>query len=145
VKPEIATSLLERIERLIIETRTIAAAAKKERQWISAVAALKEVRACLELLGKLTGEISSSSATNFNFLNLSEANVTAMLDAVAAKGDLAMAGLRALVHQKLGNAPPVFSVQFMDSDGNGQARTSDQLALPGIGELLPPTNGNGHA
>lgn len=52
-----ATTLLGRIEVLIHDCRAISQKAQKARQWQAAVAALREVRACLELLGQLSGEL----------------------------------------------------------------------------------------
>jgi hypothetical protein len=56
-----ATTLLERIESLIRECHGIAARAQREKQWIAATGALREVRLCLELLGKLSGELQQGS------------------------------------------------------------------------------------
>jgi len=56
-----AVSLLERVQGLIAEIREIAEKAKKDKQWNSALAALKETRGCLELLGKLSGELQAQN------------------------------------------------------------------------------------
>lgn len=52
-----ATSLLARVENLMHESERIAAAAKLEKNWPAATSALREARSCLELLGKLRGEL----------------------------------------------------------------------------------------
>ena len=52
-----ATSLLTRVESLMQESEKIAAAAKLEKNWPAATSALREARGCLELLGKLRGEL----------------------------------------------------------------------------------------
>ena len=52
-----ATSLLTRVENLMQESEKIAAAAKLEKNWPAATSALREARGCLELLGKLRGEL----------------------------------------------------------------------------------------
>ena len=52
-----ATSLLARVENLMHESERIAAAAKLEKNWPAAMSALREARGCLELLGKLRGEL----------------------------------------------------------------------------------------
>ncbi len=52
-----ATSLLARVESLMHESEKIAAAAKLEKNWPAATSALREARGCLELLGKLRGEL----------------------------------------------------------------------------------------
>lgn len=54
-----------------------------------------EVRCCIELLGKLSGEISSS--VNFNVINITEARFTEFMDAIEKKGDLTVAHMRQLV------------------------------------------------
>jgi hypothetical protein len=130
-QPEVATTLLQRVETLVGESRAIAEAAKTGQQWIAATSALREVRCCIELLGKLTGEISPTSINfnNFNFNNLTDENLGMFLDAVAKRGD---ARIRALVREKLGMPSPIFQVNFVDS------------AAPGL-VLEAPTNGNGHA
>src|ERR1700730_9087665 len=52
-----STSLLARVESLMQESEKIAAAAKLEKNWPAATSALREARGCLELLGKLRGEL----------------------------------------------------------------------------------------
>ena len=52
-----ATSLLSRVENLMQESEKIAAAAKLEKNWPAATSALREARSCLELLGKLRGDM----------------------------------------------------------------------------------------
>lgn len=112
-QPEVALTLLQRVETLVGESRAIAEAAKTGQQWIAATSALREVRCCIELLGKLTGEISPSSINfnNFNFNNLTDEHLEQFLDAVAKRGD---ARLRALVRTKLGTPAPTIQVNFVD-------------------------------
>jgi hypothetical protein len=52
-----ATTLLDRVETLIDDCRMIAKGAQRAKQWTAATTALREVRCCLELLGKLSGEL----------------------------------------------------------------------------------------
>lgn len=61
-----ATTLLARLEALIADFRDIALAAKRARQWQPAVSALREVKTCLELLGKISGELRQESSVNLN-------------------------------------------------------------------------------
>lgn len=56
-----ATTLLERVESLIGECHEIAARAQRDKQWVAATGALREVRMCLELLGKLSGELQQGT------------------------------------------------------------------------------------
>jgi hypothetical protein len=52
-----ADSLLSRVEHLLSEVKEIAAHAKAAKDWPAATAAFREMRGCLELLGKVTGEL----------------------------------------------------------------------------------------
>jgi hypothetical protein len=61
-----ASSLLDRVESLVLECREIAAAARKEKNWPAATGALREVRSCLELLGKLSGELQAAASIQFH-------------------------------------------------------------------------------
>src|SRR5438445_1404077 len=49
--------LIDRIETLVRKSEAIAAAATGEKSWQAATSALRECRCCLELLGKLTGQL----------------------------------------------------------------------------------------
>jgi hypothetical protein len=50
-------SLLMRVEEVLTEVRDIAHAAKKAKDWSAATAALRELRNCLQLLGRMSGEL----------------------------------------------------------------------------------------
>lgn len=56
-----AISLLSRVQGLLSECREIATAAKKDKSWPAAISALREVRGCIELLGKLSGELQAQT------------------------------------------------------------------------------------
>lgn len=56
-----AISLLSRVQGLLSECREIATAAKKDKAWPAAISALREVRGCIELLGKLSGELQAQT------------------------------------------------------------------------------------
>jgi hypothetical protein len=62
----VATSLLARVESLMQESEKIAAAAKLEKNWPAATSALREARGCLELLGKLRGELQQPGALHLH-------------------------------------------------------------------------------
>lgn len=62
-----AETLLERLESLIADCKSIALKASRARQWTSAVSALREVRGCVELLGKLSGELQQAPNVNIGF------------------------------------------------------------------------------
>jgi hypothetical protein len=71
-----ADSLLERIESLILDVRRIAQKAEKAGQWGQAASALREARACIELLARLRGELQASGvnvAVGINVGDLIEA------------------------------------------------------------------------
>jgi hypothetical protein len=145
--PEVATTLLQRVETLVGESRAIAEAAKTGQQWIAATSALREVRCCIELLGKLSGEISPGSINfnNFNFNNLTEEHLGLFLDSVAKRGD---ARIQKLVAEKLGFPAPVVEINFVKVKERcprcGDIFEGD--ARPQQPPLLEaPANGNGHA
>jgi hypothetical protein len=127
--PQVAATLLGRVEQLIAEFRSIADATRVQQPpW--AIAAMKEIMHGLEMIGKITGEIAPGSINfnTFNFANVSDDQVIAFLDAVARRGD---ARLRAMVQEKLGIPAPVFHVNFR--------------AVPDPLLLEAPANGYGHA
>jgi hypothetical protein len=64
-KNETSAKLPARLEALILEAQLILAAAKTEKRWIVAIAALRENRHMLELLGRLTGELRGFGAGEF--------------------------------------------------------------------------------
>ena len=55
-----ASNLLSRVESLLDECREIAKHAKESKAWPAAVAALREVRSCVELLARLRGELKQA-------------------------------------------------------------------------------------
>ncbi len=52
-----ASSLLSRVEKLVSRCERICSKAEEQEHWTGAVAAIREMRGCLELLGKLSGEL----------------------------------------------------------------------------------------
>ena len=56
------TPLVERVELLMTRLQEICSKAEKRREWRNAVAALKEVRECLELFARVTGQMPSLTA-----------------------------------------------------------------------------------
>ena len=119
-KPEAATTLLERVENLILESRGIAEQAKHGKQWIAASGALREVRACLELLGKLSGQLSSG--VNINFFNgqISEEQLTSFLNNLQKRPE-AWKLFQQLVEEKMRHlCPPRVHIHFVESDGQGR-------------------------
>jgi hypothetical protein len=58
-----ASTLLKRVEELIAKCNGIAAKAEKKKAWPAAVSALNQVRACLELLGRLSGELQNAGSS----------------------------------------------------------------------------------
>lgn len=57
-----ADSLLDQLRALAVRAAKIADAAEKERDWRAACAALREVRACLETLSRVAGELRPEGA-----------------------------------------------------------------------------------
>jgi hypothetical protein len=52
-----ASSLLARIEGVLAEVQDIATKAKRSKDWPAALQALKELRNCLQLIGRVSGEL----------------------------------------------------------------------------------------
>ena len=61
-----ANTLLDRVESLIAEFREIASQAQKKKNWTGAVGALREVRGCLDLLGRLSGQLQAAASLSFH-------------------------------------------------------------------------------
>jgi len=59
-----AVSLLDRLESLITDCKSIALKASQARQWASAVSAAREIRGCIELLAKLSGQLQQGPNVN---------------------------------------------------------------------------------
>ena len=134
-KPEVARSLLERVEELVRRFERVAMRAESDSQYVATTNALKEIHACLRTVGQLTGELNT---INFNFLNfaqLTEQQIITFLDALAAGPELAVAHIRTLVLARLGPPTPHinYNVHFVASDGDGHPALN-QYSLPGIGE-----------
>jgi|SRR5579862_6725354 len=51
--------LVDRVENLVRKSEAIASAATGEKSWPAATGALREARCCLELLAKLTGQLTA--------------------------------------------------------------------------------------
>ncbi len=69
-----ATTLLDRVERLVSRCETICEKAMAEGEWTPAVSATRELRGCLELIGKLSGELKQPGVNigiQANFAELS--------------------------------------------------------------------------
>jgi hypothetical protein len=64
-----STSLLSRVERIMVRLETICEAATAEKDWLPAIAASRELRGCLELLGKLSGEIQSGTRVGIQIVD----------------------------------------------------------------------------
>lgn len=71
-----ATSLLSRIERLVSRCEIICEKAMAEGSWTPAIGATRELRSCLELIGKLSGEIKRPGVNVDVDINTSFANVS---------------------------------------------------------------------
>ena len=78
-----ASSLMNRVEKIMARCELIAETSTKAGDWTPAIAASRELRGCLELLGKLSGEIQTG--TKVGILNVAGApavpNFRSMSDA----------------------------------------------------------------
>jgi hypothetical protein len=111
--PQVATTLLGRVEQLIAEFRSIADATKVQQPpW--AIAAMKEIMHGLEMIGKITGEISPANFNfnNFNFANVSDTQLAAFLDAMD-KPEAARVRQMVLARMSHSQAPQLV-VNFVD-------------------------------
>jgi hypothetical protein len=73
-----ATTLLSRVERIMSRCELIAEAATKSKDWLPAIAASRELRGCLELFGKLSGEIQSGTKVGIQIINGQPARMVAV-------------------------------------------------------------------
>lgn len=114
-------SLLERVEVLIKEHQGIAETAKGSGQLIAAVAALREIRVNLEMLGKLSGELSSQNINFFN-IDLTENRIREFIDAAAERGPQVGKLLRDEGLKRFGQTTPNIQINFVPPpklDGHG--------------------------
>ncbi len=65
---ERAESLLDRIEELCGEARQVLEATKTDRKHATSILAIRELRACFELIGKITGELQDRPTVAINIL-----------------------------------------------------------------------------
>jgi hypothetical protein len=116
-----ATTLLSRVEKLMSRCEAIADKATDARHWPGAIGALREMRGCLELLAKLSGELSQGG----NSMNIGIAAIPiTMTDPIERKRRIAellsKAGIftdcdendRAEIGAELGFTP-TFNVNFV--------------------------------
>lgn len=73
-----ATSLLSRVEMLMSRCETIYERALQAGKWMGAAAAAREIRGCLELLGKLQGELQSPSRVSITLATIQNLDVAAL-------------------------------------------------------------------
>jgi hypothetical protein len=114
--PDADWTLVQRVENLIAESRMTLAEAREGSQLISATAALREIRANIELLAKLSGELSTASI-NFNVLELTETRVEDLLEAVNRRGPDFVRDFRGRVMSRFGNPVPALVVNFVKPGG----------------------------
>ena len=125
--------LMDRVERIIGKLEGIAGAATNEKEWAAATSALSELRRCLELLGKLGGQLQPGSpqirvgvAVNVNTSrSTSELNDFELQERVAQEVSEATSGFNPAVIARLqrlaeGSAmPKELSVYAAESEDNG--------------------------
>jgi hypothetical protein len=76
-----ATTLLSRVESLLSRCETIFDKASAEKKWGGAVAAARELRGCLELIGKLSGELKTAGARiGINFGDIQSIDIESLTD-----------------------------------------------------------------
>ena len=120
-------SLLGRVEALIREHQGLVETAKESGQIIAAVAALREIRANLELQGKLSGEISSQNINFFN-IDLTENRIQEFLDAAALRGPQVGQFVRDQAMKRFGTTLPSIAVHFVPWGQVRQQKTLEAKA-----------------
>jgi hypothetical protein len=121
-----ATSLLSRVERIMSRVELIAEQATKSKKWLPAVAASRELRSCLELLGRLSGEIQSGTRIGIGInaggrgmvqIGSDEwrSSMVEFLDELLAESDEQEKQALGAKHGLM----PQFNVNFVESDGDG--------------------------
>jgi len=122
---QVAANVLDRIEAVIAELRTIATSPQAKRVPTVAIAAFKEVLRGLETIGKATGEVPAGGI-NMNFINgnFSEEQMTAFLDNLRKRPEARELFMR-LVDERLGRPKPEFHVHFKRRED-----VNSTLALP---------------
>lgn len=74
-----ATTLLSRVERLTSRCEALFENAEGRGKWIAAATAAREVRGCLELLGKLSGELQTGGTrVAINLTQIESLNIAAL-------------------------------------------------------------------
>jgi hypothetical protein len=122
-------SLVDRVETLLLESKAIAAEAKSAQQWIAATAALREVRCCIELLAKLSGELASANV-NFMSIDITHERALEFLIACETRGPQLTDYVTKQVAKRFGFNPPEVHVHFLE------AKAKDAPVLPALAE--PP-------
>jgi uncharacterized protein YlxP (DUF503 family) len=115
-------SLLDRVERLVSEAESVLSVAKDTGKASLALAAIREVRESLKLLGQVTGEIRPDGAVQVSVVNLVESSEwrdlsRAILRALAPFDEAREAVARALTSQ--GATPPRLVGPGRPVDGQG--------------------------
>jgi len=128
-------SLLERVEGLIAESKAIAERAKSTDQLVAATGALREIRSCIELMAKLSGELSSANV-NFFAMELSEDRIGDFIEAAARRGVGEFVRDQAL--KRFGGRPPDIHVHFVDSPKRDADRARKLLDASNSAALQSP-------
>jgi hypothetical protein len=105
-------SLLDRTEQLIAEHQALAETAKATGQIIAAVSALREIRANLELMGKLSGELFSANV-NFFAMELTKERISDFIEAAASRPPDVGQFVRDQAMKRFGAVAPAISINFV--------------------------------
>jgi hypothetical protein len=132
-----STSLLSRVERLMLKCEVLCDSATAARNWSGAAAAAREIRGCLELLGKISGELQSNGArvainiasfANLDIGSLTEQQMNALHDRLMSTmtdeqldADLAGIALRASIETKAVSEALLFDEETVSGPSNYEA------------------------
>jgi hypothetical protein len=73
-----STSLLTRLKRLVEQCESAYEEARADSNWTGAAAFAREIRGCLELLGKLNGELQSGGRLTVTLATIQSLDVSAL-------------------------------------------------------------------
>jgi hypothetical protein len=124
-------SSVDSLQDLVTEHWAVYRAARANGELANANTALRDLRANVEALSVLSGEMAQAKAMSLKDVTIDEKLITAFLDAASQRPDYIVAHLFKEI-RRIGMAPMVLSVTFKEPparDGQGNL----------IPQLMPPT------
>jgi hypothetical protein len=122
-------NLLERVEGLIAEHMGIVETAKSSGQLIAAIAALREIRANLELQGKLSGELANQNI-NFYAIDITESRIREFFDAAKLRAPQLGSFVRDQAIEQFGQELPKLQINFVSREQLRQQKVLEGSVTP---------------